>query len=158
MTVSTDVVHVDVFVEAPQEVAFELFTRDIDLWWRRGPAYRTSSRATLHFEPRVGGRFLDVHADNGTAREIGVIRVWRPPLQLVFDWRGVNYAPGERTEVDVSFAPADGGTRVTVTHRGLDNLPPEHPARHGHDTARFLQLMSRWWADLLTAYQTSSRS
>ena len=51
-----------------------------------------------------------------------MITAWEPPARLVFvDHRD--------TEVEVRFEAIDGGTRVTLEHRGLDRLPDEVAAR-----------------------------
>jgi len=36
----------------------------------------------------------------------------------MFNWRNVNFADDESTEVEVLFEPTESGTRVTVQHRG----------------------------------------
>jgi hypothetical protein len=63
----------------------------------------------------------------------------------------VNFAPGEQTEVEVSFEPRPNGTLVTVTHRGWGGIRADHPARHGLDVVAFIRMMGLWWGDLLTS-------
>jgi hypothetical protein len=59
-----DAARVTVMVAVPPEVAFQVFTRDIDLWWKRGPRYRPGKKTgTLHFEERVGGRLFESYGD-----------------------------------------------------------------------------------------------
>jgi len=50
-----------VLVAVPPEVAFRVFTEEIDQWWRRGPKYRVAgeNRGFIHLEPRVGGRLFE---------------------------------------------------------------------------------------------------
>lgn len=88
------------------------------------------------------------------AFELGEVRVWEPPVRVVFEMRGRDFKPDERTEVEVRFEPTQDGTRVTVHHTGWDPLPPDHPARHGHDNQAFAKMMGLWWADQLTAVRT----
>lgn len=138
-------------------IAFALFTEQMDLWWRRGKRYRIAEgdRGLMAMEPGVGGRvFESWHDAGGTehVREIGRVQVWEPPHRLVFSWRGANFAPGESTEVEVLFQrTASGGTQVSVEHRGWAAIRPDHPARHGQDTAAFVRTMALWWGDLLTS-------
>jgi len=73
------------------------------------------------------------------------------PARLVLEWRNANFAPNERTEVEVLFEPAGGGTRVTVQHRGWAALRPDHPARHNLAGSAFSRMMGLWWGDQLTA-------
>jgi uncharacterized protein YndB with AHSA1/START domain len=145
---------VTLFVKVTPEVAFDVFTREVDLWWRRGPKFRASGRyaGTLAFEPGVGGRLFETFDADGEPRTavVGRILTWEPPARLQFEWRNSNFAPHERTEVDVRFAAAPGGTQVSVEHRGWSTLPPDHPARHGLEGELFIAMIGRWWGELLT--------
>ena len=51
--IAGDRVRVETFVRVPIADAFEVFTLEIDQWWRRGPAYRVGGKhpGTLHLEP-----------------------------------------------------------------------------------------------------------
>lgn len=126
--------------------AFLVFTRDVDLWWRRGPAYRARPESSLRFEPGPAGRLVET-GDPATGEEfvIGRVLAWEPGVRLVLEWRGPNYRPGERTEVEVGFRAVPAGTRVTIEHRGWQTIPPDHPVRHGLDPVRFLQMLGAWW-------------
>jgi uncharacterized protein YndB with AHSA1/START domain len=150
-----DQARVSVLVEVPPEEAFRVFTEEIDQWWRRGLAYRVAGkrRGIIHLEPRVGGRLFESFESGGSTRvvETGRVTVWEPPERLVFEWRAVNFAPSEKTEVEVSFAESPSGTLVTVTHRGWAAIRPDHPARHGHDVEAFIRMMGLWWGDLVTS-------
>ena len=144
-----------VTVDVPPADAFDVFTRETDLWWRHGPRYRMAGRhpGVLSFEPRAGGRLFEQYDSPAgpRAHDIGTILIWEPPTRLVFEWRNANFAPAERTEVEVRFEPTRRGTRVTVEHRGWSTIRPDHPARHGHPPATFLAELGTWWADLLTS-------
>lgn len=148
----TDSVCVTTVVAVDPEAAFAMFTEEVDAWWRRGPRHRFSATRTgaMRFEPGVGGRLLEVYdAAKGDAYEVGRVLVWKPAEQLVFEWRGVAFAPGEKTCVDVRFEKVGGGTRVVLEHRGWDALRPDHPARHGLEGGAFTSMVGLWWADLL---------
>jgi uncharacterized protein YndB with AHSA1/START domain len=143
-----------VTVPVPPEVAFDVFTRETDLWWRRGRAFRVAGRApgTLQFEPKLGGRLFEEYEGPTGPRvhETGTITAWEPPARLEFEWRGGNFAPGEVTLVVVTFVRVASGTQVTVEHSGFAALRPDHPVRHGLDVAPFIGHLGRWWGDLLT--------
>ena len=49
---ATDKVRVTTFVAVDPQTAFDVFTRETDLWWRRGPRYRFGGArpGTLMFE------------------------------------------------------------------------------------------------------------
>lgn len=146
---------VSVTVAIAPALAFELFTCDIDRWWCRGVKYRYGDhdRGFICLEPGVGGRlFESFDMDEGSqVFEVGRITVWEPPQRLVFTWRNSNYAPGEHTLVEIGFSAAAAGTLVTVTHRGLTALRPDHPARHGLPDGDFLRMIGHWWGDQLTS-------
>ncbi len=146
---------VTVLVAVPQERAFEVFTTEIDLWWKRGPRFRFGGRSpgTLHFELGVGGRLFEAFGEGAAPRvhEAGRITVWEPPSRLVFTWRNLNFAPAESTEVEVRFEGFSGGTYVTVEHRGWATLRPDHPARHGLTGTDHSRQLGLWWGQLLSS-------
>jgi len=150
-----DSARVSVLVEVPPDVAFRVFTEEIDQWWRRGAKYRVSGkhRGILRIEPRVGGRLFESFEGSAGLRviETGQVTAWDPPLRLAFEWRARNFAPGEKTEVEVEFAASPSGTRVTVTHRGWSRVRPDHPARHGLEVRALLRDLGLWWGDLLSS-------
>ncbi len=146
---------VSISVAVEPAVAFEVFTKETDLWWRRGLRYRLAGRrpGSLCFEPGAGGRlFESFETSSGTqVHEAGRVTVWQPPSRLVFTWRNANFAAEESTEVEVFFEPTDTGTRVTVQHRGWSAIRPGHPARHGLEGAAFSRMIGLWWGELMTA-------
>jgi len=151
-----DVATVTVTLAVAPADAFEIFTGEINLWWRRGPRFRNAvdESGIICIEPRLGGRvFESQSAQDGveTVIEIGRTTVWDPPGRLVFEWRNSNFSAGEKTEVEVRFQPSRSGTRVTVMHRGWSGIRPDHPARHGLATAEFVRMMGMWWGDQLTS-------
>src|SRR5262245_39575939 len=109
-----DQVRVEVLVHAPPDVAFEVFTAQIDQWWRRGLKYRVAGKRSgfIHIEPHVGGRlFESFDSERGSKTvDTGRVLVWEPPSRLVFEWRSVTFVPGEATQVEVSFEPSPSGT------------------------------------------------
>jgi uncharacterized protein YndB with AHSA1/START domain len=156
-----DRARVSVHVAVPPGVAFTAFTAEIDQWWRRGLQYRVAgnARGIIHLEPGVGGRlFESIESDAGTrVVENGRVTLWEPPARLAFEWRAVNFAPSESTEVEVLFEPQGEGTLVTVTHRGWSKLRADHPVRHGLDVPAFVRMMGLWWGALMTSLREHLR-
>jgi uncharacterized protein YndB with AHSA1/START domain len=146
---------VSVFVEVEPTVAFDVFTREIDLWWRRGPRFRLAGTrpGTISFEAGVGGRLFESFETNSGTHlyEAGRITTWDPPSRLVFTWRNANFALEESTEVEVLFQASGAGTQVIVRHRGWAALRADHPARHGLEGPAFSRMMGLWWGDQMTA-------
>jgi uncharacterized glyoxalase superfamily protein PhnB/uncharacterized protein YndB with AHSA1/START domain len=110
--------------------AFGVFVDEIDARYRveRDTVVDLTRTVAIRFEPRLGGRLMDVYdAATGEGREMGRITGWEPGRRLVFtDNRG--------TEVEVTFGAVALGTRVTIEHRGLDRLEPamaDHVRRFG---------------------------
>ena len=152
--IAGDKVRVQTFVRVPIADAFEVFTLEIDQWWRRGPQYRIGGKhpGTFHLEPRLGGRLFEQYGPGGSAlHEIGSVTAWDPPAHFAFTWRGINFKPGEVTEVLVWFEQRETGTRVTLEHRGFAALPADHPVRHGKPVAEFIGELGMWWAGLMAS-------
>lgn len=150
-----DRARVSVAVAVPPAQAFDIFTAQIDQWWRRGLKFRHSASRSglLRIEPHVGGRLFESFDRDGTAHvvEVGQVRVWEPPHVLKFTWRNANFAANEQTDVEVEFAPTASGTLVTVTHSGLAALRPDHPARHRLQGADFSRMIGLWWGEQMTS-------
>jgi uncharacterized protein YndB with AHSA1/START domain len=150
-----DRANISVAVAVPPSLAFELFTAEIDRWWRRGLKFRHSASrsALLCIEPAVGGRLFESFDREGTLHvlEVGRVKVWEPPHRLSFTWRNENFAANESTAVDIEFAPSGSGTLVTVTHSGLSALRADHPARHGLQGAEFSRMIGLWWGEQMSS-------
>jgi hypothetical protein len=150
-----DRARISVTVAVVPALAFDIFTADIDRWWRRGIKFRHSgsSGGLLCIEPAAGGRLFESFERGGSTHviEVGRVRVWQPPSRLNFTWRNANFAANEQTEVDVEFAATATGTLVTVTHSGLAALRADHPARHGMQGADFSRMMGLWWGEQMSS-------
>jgi uncharacterized protein YndB with AHSA1/START domain len=149
-----DAVTVAIEIAVTPATAFAVFTEELDAWWQRGPRYRFLApyEGVLWLEPGVGGRLLHARGDDrDDAFEVGRVRVWDPPHRLVFSWRLPNFTTDQVTEVEICFERIGEGTRLTLTHRGWDRIPTDHPARHGQVDRAFVLFRGRWWADLLGA-------
>ncbi len=140
----SDVVSATVEVALDPATTFAVFTEEIGQWWRPGPlSWYDSGRAVgIRFEPGVGGRWLEVYDEaSGDALEIGRITVWEPGARLVLLYRDGGYDL-DGTEVEVRFEAIDGGTRVTLEHRGWERLAAELASKK--------RAIKRWgWADIM---------
>ena len=157
MPPASDVVTVSVTVSADPAAAFAIFTSETDLWWRSGPKFRIAGKrpGVLRFEPWLGGRLME-QVESPSGPQVftqGNITVWQPPQQFQFEWRGMNFAPGESTRVQVVFEAVPTGTRVTVRHSGWAALRADHPVRHGKDGPAFIRMMGLWWGDLMASFR-----
>jgi len=61
VTGAGDAATVSVLVRVELEDAFDVFTREIDLWWKHGPQFRIAGRrrGQLFFESGTGGRLFE---------------------------------------------------------------------------------------------------
>jgi uncharacterized protein YndB with AHSA1/START domain len=145
----TSKVYVALRVKATPERAFDVFTREIGDWWRPNGLFQTTPRppGRLAFEPGEGGRLTETLA-NGKVFEIGRILLWQPPVRFIFSWRQANFPPDLKTEVEVCFEAVGDETRVSVEHRGFDQVP-EGAARHGFPDQALLARLGEWWQVLL---------
>lgn len=125
-------------------VAFAIFTEEIGQWWRPGPInwYDSERAIGTRIEPGVGGRWIEVYDDAaGDVLEIGRVLVWEPGARLVLAYRDGGHEL-DGTEVEVRFEAINGGTRVTLEHRGWEKLRAEIAARK--------RTVKRWgWADII---------
>ena len=141
----TSKVYVALRVKATPERAFQAFVEEIGAWWRPNMLFQTTPRpGVLSFEPGEGGRLIETR-DGGKAFEIGVIRVWEPPGRLVFSWRQANFPLDLHTEVEVGFELVGDETRVSVEHRGFDEVPADSTARHGFPDEVLLMRLAEFW-------------
>lgn len=152
-----DSVRVTTHVAVEPADAFEVFTRETDLWWRKGPRFRFGGGrvGVLRFEEKAGGRLTESFED-GTTFEVGVVRAWEPGARLVFEWRGRNFEGDQRTEVEVRFTARGEGTEVVLEHRGWSKLPAAHPARHGLVGRAFEDMLGLWWGQIVTSYRVQA--
>src|SRR5207248_1162423 len=88
------------------------------------------------------GRWMEVYDEaTGEGFECGRITVWEPGVRLVFLYRDAGHEIDD-TEVEVRFEAVDGGTRVTLEHRGWEKVLRDIAARKRE--------IKRWgWANIL---------
>jgi uncharacterized protein YndB with AHSA1/START domain len=115
-------------VKASTARAFELFATNMGSWWPRGKTPAANPHAELVMEPRKHGRWFERDAD-GNETPWGKVLVWDPPHRLVLGWQldhGFKFDADLLMEVEVRFEQlAGGGTRVSLEHRGLEQLGAE---------------------------------
>lgn len=111
-------------VQAPQAVAWRVFTQRMGSWWPLA-YYKIGKAAAVDavIEPSVGGRWYERGEDQSVC-QWGSVLVWDPPNRLVLSW-DINadwqYDPNLNTEIEVLFiAEKSRTTRVELEHRHLD--------------------------------------
>src|SRR5579872_7348245 len=110
-------------VQAPQGVAWEIFTEQMGTWWPLA-VYKIGQANAVDaiIEPRVGGRWYE-RGEDGSTCDWGRVLAWEAPSRLVLSWdinADFQFDPELRTEIEVRFiAERDGVTRVELEHRRL---------------------------------------
>ena len=137
-------------VDCDPQTAFDVFTKDIDHWWKQGPRNRLIGNrpGIMQFAEKNGTIFLQ-EADKRRPDfvvEAGKVISFEPGKRLRFEWR---WPMADRNEpvtiVDIGFAPAGQQCRITLEHLGLERLSAGHPGRNGLNDNRFKPMMTHYW-------------
>jgi uncharacterized protein YndB with AHSA1/START domain len=113
-----------VSVEAPPDIAWQVFTEQMASWWPLA-VYKIGKTNAVDavMEPRVGGRWYE-RGDDGSTCDWGRVLAWEPHARLLLSWditADWQYDPALQTEIEVRFIPqGEGHTRVEFEHRRLD--------------------------------------
>jgi uncharacterized protein YndB with AHSA1/START domain len=125
-------------VNVPPAEAWRIFVDRFADWWPRAYSFSQDTLETIGIEPAAGGRCFERDCDG---RELvwGRVTAAEPPARLSFFWqitadRRIDSDTTRASEVEVVFAGADAGTRITLTHRGF--------RRHGGDWRAYLDGMA----------------
>jgi len=113
-----------IFVNAPPERAFAVFTSGIGDWWPKSHKIGEADLDRPVIDPRAGGRWYQIGVD-GSECDIGKVAAWEPPARLILIWQltaEFKFDPDLATEVEVLFTPEGNGTRVDLEHRNLERL------------------------------------
>jgi hypothetical protein len=103
---------------APQ-AAFDLFTREMRVWWPfAGHSCGDDEALDVQFEPRVGGDVTEL-GKAGQRWAWGTLTEWNPPHGFAMSWHpGL---PAEAaTKLRVRFVGGAAGTEVQVHHDGWE--------------------------------------
>ena len=132
-----------VYVDAPVDRAFEIFTDGIASWWPLDThSIFGDERNTVVFESGIGGRIYEQTAD-GQVSEWGTVTVWDPPHRTVFSWQPNKERPAP-TEVEVRFTASGSGTMLELEHRYWERL--------GDEAAEARASYDEGWDPTLQAY------
>jgi uncharacterized protein YndB with AHSA1/START domain len=143
-------------VEAPQALAWRVFTERMSTWWPLAH-YKIGKVAAVEavIEPRVGGRWFE-RGEDGSTCDWGEVLVWEPPSRLVLSWditADWQYDPKLKTEVEVRFiADGEARTRVELEHRRLDRFGARR------DEMRRIFDTEGDWGRLLESFATAAVS
>jgi uncharacterized protein YndB with AHSA1/START domain len=141
-------------VQAPQAIAWQVFTQQLKTWWPLA-VYKIGNTNAVDaiMEPHVGGRWYE-RGDDGSTCDWGRVLVWEPPSRLVLSWdinADFQYTPGLNTEIEVRFiAEGERATRVELEHRRLDRFGDRR------DQMREIFDKSGDWGQLLLSFASAA--
>jgi len=113
-------------VQAPQDVAWRVFTEKMGTWWPLA-TYKIGKADAVDavIEPRVGGRWYE-RGEDGSTCDWGRVLAWEPHSRLVLSWDiSADWQPDPnlKTEIEVRFIVESAErTRVELEHRRLDRF------------------------------------
>jgi uncharacterized protein YndB with AHSA1/START domain len=137
--------------EAPQVVAWQVFTEQMRRWWPLDN-YKIGKAKAIDaiIEPRVGGRWYE-RGDEGSTCDWGSVLAWEPPARLVLSWditADWQYDRNLKTEIELRFIPnGKGATRVELQHRRLDRYGARRDEMH-----RIFESEGGGWSQLLAMF------
>ncbi len=144
-------------VEAPQAVAWRVFTEQMGRWWPLDNYKIGKTRAIdAIIEARVGGRWYE-RGDDGSACDWGRVLAWEPPARLVLSWditADWQYDRTLQTEIELRFISDGTATRVELEHRRLDRYGVRRDQMHsifgdeGGGWGKLLEMFARVAADV----------
>ena len=106
------------------EQAFELFVDRLDEWWPHEGTHSLTEAESFVLEARPEGRWGELATD-GSFQPWGRVLTVDRPNRILLAWQltpdfAYDPDPSLQTEVEVTFAAEDDGTRVTLEHRGFE--------------------------------------
>lgn len=137
-TGSKPIVHLSHRFSAPPERVFDAWlSPEMIGKWMFGPALRDEEIVRLVIDARAGGQFSFVVRRQGAEIDhVGEYLEIERPRRLAFTW---GIAGSDSSRVSVEIAPADNGSKLTLTHE-------LHP-----DWAEYAERTEAGWTKMLAA-------
>ena len=116
-----------VFVQAPPERAFQVFSEGFATWWPASHSIVEGGYGTAIIELAEGGRWYE-RGQTGAECDWGRVLAYEPPARLLLDLARLGLDgefeldPDESkaSQVEVTFTPEGDGTRVELVHSGFE--------------------------------------
>ena len=138
-------IRIDFTVACSPDHAFEVWTSRTTLWWPVEHTVSAEPGLEVTFEPRAGGRVFE-RAPSGDEHEWGQVVTWEPPHRLRYLWH-IRRGRTDATDVEITFRPEEGGTRVSIVHAGWERL--------GDRARRWREVNTMGWDGVLPAYRAA---
>jgi uncharacterized protein YndB with AHSA1/START domain len=140
----------ELVVDVSREIAFKVFTENMDLWWPRTHHIGKSPMTLFVLEPRLNGRWYSCH-EGGSEQDVGYVLTWNPHELLVLAWQidgNFKFDSTLITEVEVLFiAEAPERTRIKFEHKNLERL----------GGGKAVESMDEGWGKILDLYKNQTK-
>lgn len=134
-----------IHVKCDPETAFGVFTRELTSWWPLDThAIHAGAVREVVWEERVGGEVFEI-AEDGSRARWAEVTVWDPPHRFAIAWR-VNPEARAATDIDLTFRPEEGGTRIELVHTGWERLGDDGPATRASYDDGWVTVLARYVA------------
>ena len=107
MEATRTMVCISIDLALASRTAFDVFVEELAVALTQGG---------MGFEAGANGRMTEGEF------EVGRVIAWKPGELIQLQWHQADWKIEEVTNVEVRFEPVDGGTRVTLEHRGWGGL------------------------------------
>jgi uncharacterized protein YndB with AHSA1/START domain len=105
-----------------------------------------SPAVAIVIEPRIEGRWFE-RSEDQIETNWGRVLEWDPPRRVLLAWQldaTFTYDPDFETELEITFTPDAGGTRVDLEHRHLE--------RFGDSAARMAASLGGGWPGIIEGF------
>jgi uncharacterized protein YndB with AHSA1/START domain len=130
---------------APAE-AFDIFTRQMRLWWPFAGHSCADDAEDVQFAARVGGAVTEI-SRSGQRHVWGCLTEWDPPHGFAMSWHP-GAGPERASRLRVRFTAVAGGTEVHLVHDGWEV--------HGDAAQRNRDMYDSGWPGVLKAYAAAA--
>jgi hypothetical protein len=147
----------EVLVPCTCAAAFDAFTAQIHQWWPMAShSLGGADTVGVTMEPRVNGRVFERHAD-GSEHLWGRVTAWEDPNRVAFTWH-VGRSSEQAQSIEVTFGPAETGTRVRLVHSGWESLAADAQSTRDQYNKGWELVFVRCYADRAGAAASSEKS
>jgi hypothetical protein len=116
----TEPLTIEFTVDCSVEHAFDVWFREMSVWWPKGHSRSGEPTFEVVVEERVGGRIYEL-TSSGEEFDWGRITVWEPPARVAYLWH-IYGTLKEATDVEITFASRDDRTAVRIQQNGFERL------------------------------------
>lgn len=107
MVTTRNTLHISIDLALDSTTAFKVIVEELSM---------ALAQKEMSFETGANGRIT------AGKFEVGRVLTWKQGELIRLEWHPADWQPEQVTNVEVRFEPVEGGTRVTLEHRGWGSL------------------------------------